>query len=167
MRRCLLTPCLQPQMKTYRCPWCVSRTNHNILYFVNISRTSSLNPGLCLWKLRFSLAGRGSGRSGLHRIWGTEWARPGPLSHPSTHASTLALAGLWHKAQNRCTLAAILFKLWTFRQTDSAFRLAVPYPRRPAFAHARFPSCTHCHAFRGFLGKVISLSGTNSNPSAR
>jgi len=30
LRRCLLTACLQPQMKTYRSPWCVSRTNHNI-----------------------------------------------------------------------------------------------------------------------------------------
>lgn len=64
LRRCLLTPCLQPQMKTYRCPWCVSRTNHNIWYFGHISRTSSLNPAICLWKLRFSLVGRGFRRHG-------------------------------------------------------------------------------------------------------
>src|ERR1039457_472071 len=50
-------------MKTYRCPWCVSRTNHNILYFVHISRTSSLNTAICLWKLRFSLAQQGFQRS--------------------------------------------------------------------------------------------------------
>ena len=83
LRRCLLTPCLQPQMKTYRCPWCVSRTNHNILYFVNISRTSSLNPAICLWKLRISLAGRGFERSNLHRIWGITRARSGPQSNRS------------------------------------------------------------------------------------
>ena len=111
--RCLLTPCLQPQMKTYRCPWCVSRTNHNILYFVNISCTSSLNPGLCLWKPRISLAGRGFERSDLHQIWGVARAHPGPQSNRSTRASTLAPPRLQHKAQNRCTSPALLFKLWT------------------------------------------------------
>ena len=71
LRRYLLTAHSRPQMKTYRCPWCVSRTNHNILYFVHISCTSSLNTAICLWKLRISLARRGFARSNLHQIWGT------------------------------------------------------------------------------------------------
>ena len=84
LRGCFLTPCLQTQMKTYRCPWCVSRTNHNILYFVHISRTCSLNPGLCLWKVRFSLAGCGFERSDfasdLGRRAGPSWAPIRPLN---------------------------------------------------------------------------------------
>lgn len=66
-------------MKTYRCPWCVSRTNHNILYFVLISRTSSLNPANCLWKLRFGLAGRGFERSDLHQIRGVGGHSKAPI----------------------------------------------------------------------------------------
>ena len=65
-------------MKTYRCPWCVSRTNHNILYFVHISRTSSLNTAICLWKLRISLAPRGFPRSILPQIQGMIGASPRP-----------------------------------------------------------------------------------------
>ena len=38
----------------------------------------------------------------------------------------------------------------------------------PVSPHARpFRAGTHCRAFLGFLGRVISLSGTNSNPCAQ
>jgi hypothetical protein len=47
---------VKPQMKKYRCPWCMSTQNHNILYFVNISRTFPLNTAICLWKAQNSLA---------------------------------------------------------------------------------------------------------------
>ena len=116
LRRFFLTPCLQPQMKTYRCPWCVSRTNHNILYFGGISRTSSLNTAICLWKVRNSSVRRGSARFKLPQFWGTRWV--GQRLPP--HRLTLAPVGLRHKAQNRCTSAAILFKLWTFGSDEAA-----------------------------------------------
>ena len=37
----------------------MSTQNHNILYFVNISRTSSLNTALFLWKASNDLFRRG------------------------------------------------------------------------------------------------------------
>jgi hypothetical protein len=37
-------------MKKYRSLWCMSTTNHNILYFACIRRTSMLNTAICLWK---------------------------------------------------------------------------------------------------------------------
>jgi RimJ/RimL family protein N-acetyltransferase len=37
-------------MKKYRCLWCMSTTNHNILYFVHIPRIYFPNKGNCLWK---------------------------------------------------------------------------------------------------------------------
>ena len=89
-------------MKTYRCPWCVSRTNHNILYFVHISRTSPLNTAICLWKLRIGLARRGFAAPDLHQIWSISRAGLGPRSRNSTPASTLAPHELRHKTQNRC-----------------------------------------------------------------
>jgi hypothetical protein len=46
-------------MKKYRSLWGMSTTNHNILYFVRIPGIRLLNPALCLWKARNSLAGRG------------------------------------------------------------------------------------------------------------
>jgi hypothetical protein len=45
-------------MKKYRCPWCVSTENHNILYFVVVSGTSTQNTAICLWKASNSLARR-------------------------------------------------------------------------------------------------------------
>jgi hypothetical protein len=50
---------LRPQMKKYRCPWWMSTTNHNILYFVHISNINFPNKGHCLWKAPESLARRG------------------------------------------------------------------------------------------------------------
>ena len=44
-------------MKKYRCPWCLSTGNHNILYFVDISGTCSLNTAICLWKASKALLG--------------------------------------------------------------------------------------------------------------
>jgi hypothetical protein len=49
-------------MKKYRCPWYVSTTNHNILYFVSVSRTCSLNTAICLWKVANGLVWSGVAR---------------------------------------------------------------------------------------------------------
>jgi len=46
-------------MKKYRSLWCMSTTNHNILYFAVIPGTSLLNTAICLWKAQNSLAWRG------------------------------------------------------------------------------------------------------------
>jgi hypothetical protein len=43
-----------------------------------------------------------------------------------------------HKAQDRCTSPALLFKLWTFGRFDSAFPPSALYPRRSALMHAHF-----------------------------
>jgi hypothetical protein len=43
-------------MKKYRSLWCMSTTNHNILYLVDIPCTSSLNSGNRLWKAQKRLA---------------------------------------------------------------------------------------------------------------
>ncbi len=71
-------------MKKYRCPWCVSTGNHNILYFVRISGTCSLNTAICLWKASNSLARRGSGRSDLPQNRGKPQSnrRPSPIPVP-------------------------------------------------------------------------------------
>jgi hypothetical protein len=36
-RRFFITTRLQPQMKKYRCLWCMSTANHNIWYFGHVS----------------------------------------------------------------------------------------------------------------------------------
>ncbi len=48
-------------MKKYRSLWCMSTTNHNILYSAFIFGTRFLNTGICLWKPQNSLARRGLG----------------------------------------------------------------------------------------------------------
>jgi hypothetical protein len=63
-----VTICLQPQMKKYRCPWGVSTANHNILYFVDISRTRSLNTAQWPVESSNSLTGRGLFECGLPQI---------------------------------------------------------------------------------------------------
>ena len=73
---------LQPQMKKYRCPWYVSTTNHNILYFVGISRTCSLNTAICLWKVANGPVWRGVARSVLRWNRGKPDRKPGPAPIP-------------------------------------------------------------------------------------
>jgi|HubBroStandDraft_2_1064218.scaffolds.fasta_scaffold2506769_1 hypothetical protein len=46
-------------MKKYRSLWYKSTTNHNILYFSNISSIQPLNTGILLWKVGNSLVQRG------------------------------------------------------------------------------------------------------------
>jgi hypothetical protein len=41
-------------MKKYRSLWCMSTTNHNILYLACIPRTCLLNTAICLWKAQDS-----------------------------------------------------------------------------------------------------------------
>jgi len=73
LRRSLLTVRLQPQMKKYRCLWCVSTTNHNILYFLIIFSIRLFNTGIRLWKAQKSLA-----RCGLLRVCLTPKIRATP-----------------------------------------------------------------------------------------
>jgi hypothetical protein len=58
--------CFEPQMKKYRRPWYASTTNRNILYFVGVPRTCSLNTAICLWKVGNGLVWRGVARFVLH-----------------------------------------------------------------------------------------------------
>jgi hypothetical protein len=46
-------------MKKYRCWWCMSTKNHNLLCFVGFSGINLLNKGICLWKAPKTLAERG------------------------------------------------------------------------------------------------------------
>jgi len=90
---------VKPQMKKYRCPWCMSTRNHNILYFVSIWGTSPLNTAICLWKAQNSLAWRGFRRSKLLRSrgkFGLGWPTAALLQ-------SLVPPRIRHKAQNRCT----------------------------------------------------------------
>jgi hypothetical protein len=54
----------------------VSTTNHNLLYFVGISRTCSLNTAICLWKVVNGLAGRAVAWFALHSNRGKIRALP-------------------------------------------------------------------------------------------
>jgi len=55
-------------MKKYRSLLCMSTTNHNILYFLFISRISLANNGNRLWKAQKPLALRGDEPSNLPQI---------------------------------------------------------------------------------------------------
>jgi hypothetical protein len=55
-------------MKKYRSLLCMSTTNHNILYFLFISRTSFANNGNRLWKAQNPQARRALGRPILPQI---------------------------------------------------------------------------------------------------
>jgi hypothetical protein len=55
------TTILQPQMKKYRSLWCMSTTNHKILYLPHIPGILLLNSGICLWKAGNPLAARAFG----------------------------------------------------------------------------------------------------------
>jgi hypothetical protein len=55
-------------MKKYRSLWCMSTTNHNILYFAVIPGTSLLNTGICLWKAQNSLVWRGLYRNSASKV---------------------------------------------------------------------------------------------------
>ena len=60
---------------------------------------------------------------------------PTPVLAPCLNPSP---GELRHKAQDRCTSPALLFKLWTFGRFDSAFPPSALYPRRSALMHAHF-----------------------------
>jgi hypothetical protein len=55
-------------MKKYRSLLWMSTTNHNILYFLFISRISFANSGNCLWKAQKPQALRGPGLPALLQI---------------------------------------------------------------------------------------------------
>jgi hypothetical protein len=75
---------LQPQLKKYRCLWWMSTTNHNILYFLNISGIHFLNKGKCLCKAQNALAG--CGFSGCQSAPDPAHALSLPLHHSQTQA---------------------------------------------------------------------------------
>ena len=96
-------------MKKYRCPWYVSTTNHNILYFVGNSRTCSLNTAICLWKVANGLVWRGVARFVLHSNRGKFRA----AARSPYHYLSVVLQRPPHKAQNWCRIAPRLCELWT------------------------------------------------------
>ena len=100
---------LKPQMKKYRCLWYVSTTNHNILYFVGVSRTCSLNTATCLWKVANGLVWRGVARFVLHSSQG-KFRDPARFLY---HHPRVALQRPPHKGQNWCRMAPRLCELWT------------------------------------------------------
>jgi len=55
-------------MKKYRSLWYMSTTNHNILYFVDITRIRFLNTAICLWKVQNSLVRGGFSGSKLPQL---------------------------------------------------------------------------------------------------
>jgi len=93
-----VTICLKPQMKKYRSLWYKSTTNHNILYFGNIHRISSLNTRNCLWKAQNTLAQRGFSLPPMRR------ARCQPRSFPPLAVSirSLVLTPIAHNTRNLC-----------------------------------------------------------------
>jgi hypothetical protein len=111
---------LQPQMKTYRCPWYVSTRNHNILYFVCIPRTILLNTGLSLWKAPKTLVRRAFGPSRsapklmqLQPLRPFCTGKPDPLPRPALPIPSLASPPPPRKTQDQCTFAAPLCEVWT------------------------------------------------------
>jgi hypothetical protein len=99
---------VKPQMKKYRSLWCVSTINHNILYFIVISRTSPLNTVNRLWKVAGGLVSCGFCQSGCTKIGENRASRrlqsPIPSVFPQCHP---------HKAQEQCSLSGFLVQMWT------------------------------------------------------
>ena len=116
LRRFFITVRLQPQMKKYRCPWYVSTTNHNILYFVGISRTCSLNTAICLWKVANGLVWRGVARFVLH----SNRSKVRAPARSLYRYLSVAPHGPPHKAQNWCRIAPLLCELWTSGDSSPA-----------------------------------------------
>jgi hypothetical protein len=52
---------LQPQLKKYRCLWCMSTRNHYILYFLHLPSLDFPNKGKSLCKAQKALTGCGNG----------------------------------------------------------------------------------------------------------
>ncbi len=101
-------------MKKYRCPWCLSTGNHNILYFVDILGTCSLNTAICLWKASKALLGAGLRGVFCPKTGADPKATDGQARFPS-HRLSVAHAWTRHKAQKWCNWPAELCELWTIR----------------------------------------------------
>ena len=113
---------LRPQMKKYRCPWYMSTTNHNILYFGHISGINFPNKGDSLWKAPNSLARRGVKPAKSASIPVQSWP-----ALPSLSNSSLALTAPGGKTQKRCTSVLRLWELWRF---GTVCRTTKPFKQR-------------------------------------
>src|ERR1700677_3925737 len=91
----------------------MSRTNHNMLYFVAIRGNRPLNMGICLWKAQNRLSERGLDAELAPKIVQT----PGRPADPTPNRS-LASARPLHKTQNWCKSRALLCELWTIAPND-------------------------------------------------
>jgi hypothetical protein len=102
---------LQPQMKKYRSLWCMSTTNHNILYFVRVSSTTAINTAIWLWKAQNRHERRGFGTSMLPQNLMQPPAREDPSSplKPSPGASRPQGAEVVQIGRNSV-------EMWRFRQ---------------------------------------------------
>ncbi len=77
-------------MKKYRSLWCMSTTNHNILYFAVIPGTFLLNTGICLWKAQISLVRRGLLSHFASKVVQASWlAAPSPCQ-TALHAQSVS-----------------------------------------------------------------------------
>jgi hypothetical protein len=113
---------LLPQMKKYRCLWCVSTRNHNILYFVCIPRTILLNTGLSLWKAQKTLARRAlepsSFAPNLMQLWPFCVSPAPPLKTRFPNSafpipeSSLVPPRTPGKTQKQCSSPARLCEVW-------------------------------------------------------
>jgi hypothetical protein len=125
-------------MKKYRCLWCMSTRNHNILYFVCVPRIHLLNTATRLWKAQKPLVQRGLQPPKTCTKFDATPALPasGALAHqpaaPPVYSSSLAPRKPRRKAQNRCNFPAPLCEVWTFRvdRPDVAFCFCRLEPRR-------------------------------------
>jgi hypothetical protein len=95
-------------MKKYRSLWCMSTTNHNILYFLNIRGIRLVNNGNRLWKAQKAQAWRGVGLPILpHMLCNRGFAGVSGL------IQSVVLGGGGGKAQKRCRLGADCVEKWT------------------------------------------------------
>ena len=97
-------------MKKYRCLWCLSTKNHNILYFVYIAASTFQTKGICLWKARKRLAGRGFRLRNLPKIR----CKPRGLAIRTCFDPSLVLSGTGNKGRKWCNLGGNLCELWRF-----------------------------------------------------
>jgi hypothetical protein len=116
-------------MKKYRSLWCVSTTNHNILYFFCNHCINLVNTANRLWKAWMRQELRGVGRSKMPEFHAIASPRP-----TLALLTSVALGKGGGKAQERCSLGANCVEKWT-----KAFNL-------PADWH------------RAFAGKVAKVS---------
>jgi hypothetical protein len=138
---------VKPQMKKYRSLWCVSTTNHNILYFVGILGICPLNPAIYLWKLTKGLVWRG-----LKRFNPPQNHSKFTLQAFRRHFSSLFPAPARYKTQKQCIFSDFPVQMWTFG--------AISQPHRkhgPACHRTRGRIVEAAELDRNYLPALVSI----------